>query len=284
MNIDQYSVFLLIIVLVTLRTIALKKIAEWVSPENTAFIIGAGTFLTCLFLLPATLTHGISTLSDFLTPIGIAAGLGKGVLLGMMLIAQQNIIGQSLSATTYVFPLALGGIATIDMVTFGTPLTIGGIFSISLLFTAGILFTTVGHFNKMKTQSKFMFLIMILCVIGFALMDRVGIPRSGWFTYLLFTGIGNMLVIFFYKRNAISSVPFHLWVIISFAWVAPELFFNYALATYLPVSYGYLAITLRIPLVMLISVLIYHEGKLSEQIIFSFIALIAILFMFVEKI
>ncbi|MGJ0625247.1 hypothetical protein ACR72M_13370 [Xenorhabdus bovienii] len=40
MNIAQYGVFLLIIVLTTLRTLALKKVAERVSPENTAFIKG----------------------------------------------------------------------------------------------------------------------------------------------------------------------------------------------------------------------------------------------------
>ncbi|CDG98513.1 conserved membrane hypothetical protein [Xenorhabdus bovienii str. puntauvense] len=283
MNIAQYGVFLLIIVLTTLRTLALKKVAERVSPENTAFIIGAGTFLTCLSLLPVAITTGISTPSDFLNLTGISAGLMKGVLLGIMLIAQQNLINKSLSSATYVFPISLGFIALVDILIFGSNLTFASILSINLLFVAGILFTMIGHIKSMHRRSKLMFFIMIFCVIGFAIMDRTGIPTSGWFTYLLFTGIGNIFVVFFYQKNKFSFVPLKFWLSISIIWVLPELFFNYAIATYLPVSYGYLAITLRIPLLMLISVLVYREGKLSEQILFSFVAVIAILLMFMER-
>lgn len=273
----------MIIFAVTVRTLALKKIAETVSPEKTAFIIGIGTFLTCLFIFPLATIVKIASLSDFLTVQGNLAGLGKGILLGCLLIAQQNLIGKSLSATTYVFPLATGGIALSEMLVFGTHLSLGGILSITVLFLAGILFITVGYLGGMSKKDKVLFLLMVLCVIGFAMMDKTGIPLSGWYSYLLITGLGNMLVIWV-GRGAGESVPLKTWIYISVVWVIPELFFNYTLATYLPVTYGYLAITLRIPVLMLISVLIYKEGRLSSQMLFSIVALIAVLILMVDKI
>lgn len=275
MNSAQGLCFLLILLTVTVRTLALKKLASRVSAEKTAFIIGTGTFVSSLLFFPLAVRMNMASLSDFLSLEGNLAGLGKGVLLGSMLIAQQHLIGRSLSATTYVFPLATGVIALMDTLLFGVPIALGGGLSIGLLFCAGLLFCSVGHLGAMSTKDKILFLFMVLCVSGFGLMDKMGLPASGWYSYLLLTGLGNMLTVGL-ATGARDPVRLRIWLEITLVWIIPELLFNYALAVYLPVSYGYLAITLRIPLLMFIAVWIYQEGRLTSQLAFSAIALFAV--------
>lgn len=272
----------LILFTVTARTLALKKIAGRVSAEKTALIVGVGTVVSCLIGFPLAVRAHVASFSDFLSLTGSAAGLGKGILLAGLLIAQQRLIGKSLSATTYVFPLATGGIALMDTLLFDAPLATGGILSIGLLFCAGALFTTVGHLGAMPTQDKALFLFMVLCVVGFGLMDRVGLPASGWYSYLLLTGLGNLMTVGLAKGPR-EPVPLSVWLGVTLVWVLPELIFNYALAVYLPVSYGYLAITLRIPLLMFISVWCYHEGRLPSQMAFSTVALLAVCLLIWDK-
>lgn len=282
MNGTQSLCFVLIVLTVTARTLALKKLASHISAEKTAFIIGMGTFVSALLFFPLAVRMNMASLTDFLSLTGNLAGLGKGILLGGLLIAQQRLIGRSLSATTYVFPVATGGIALMDILLFDAPLSSGATLSIGLLFCAGLLFTTIGHLGDMSTQDKKYFLFMVLCVIGFGLMDKIGLPASGVYSYLLLTGLGNMFTVGIATR-ARDAVPLQTWLHITLVWVIPELIFNAALTTYLSVSYGYLAITLRIPLLMFIAVWIYHEGRLMSQMVFSAIALLAVSLLIWDK-
>jgi hypothetical protein len=70
---------------------------------------------------------------------------------------------------------------------------------------------------------------------------------------------------------------------VALIWIGPELFFNFSLAEILPVSYGYLAIALRVPIMLTPAVLFYREGKMSDQLIFGLISLLGTIMLFIER-
>jgi hypothetical protein len=272
----QIFVFTSIVVLITGRTLLLKHISSITSPRDAAVIMSTGTFLTCLLFMPIAIRSGALSITSLLSPAGMSAGILKGALLGGLLIAQQALIGKSLSATVYVFPLAVGIIAAAEMIIFSTPLAAGAIFGIGTLWASGLFFVLFGHLGSMASHHKLLFFGMVMAVVAFAVCDKVGIPVSGWYGHLFWTGIGSSLVTFaFHQRLPRASI--FMWVFISLTWAAPELFFNFSLSEIIPVSYGYLAISLRIPILMIFSVLYYKEGNVANQIIFGSASLIGII-------
>lgn len=273
MSVIQSFAFLAILLLVTVRTLAFRKMVDQIPPLSTAWAIGVGTSCICLLMLPVALATHLASFGSLLSVTGILAGLAKGVLLTLLLTVQQQIIGRSLSATAYVFPLAVGGIALLDYGMFGAQWSVGGLASIAILFAGGVLFSSFGELSAMPREDTGRFLIMVLAVVGFGLCDKLGIPSAGWYTYLLYTGIGNWLSarILLTQKPAISHTH---WITLALAWTVPELFFNFALSGILPLSYGYFAISLRVPLLMAIAHFFYGEGHARSQIFFGLLSLI----------
>lgn len=272
----QILVFISIVLLVTGRTILLRYISGITSPGDAAAIMSTGTLFTCLLLMPVAITSGILSIESLLSPSGVFSGMLKGVLLGGLLIAQQGLIGRSLSATVYVFPLAVGIIAAVEILVFSTPLSKGSLFGIGVLGVSGLLFFLFGHLGSMGSNDKLIFLGMIIAVVGFAICDKVGIPASGWYGHLFWTSVGSSLVTFVFRQR-IPRAAFFTWILVSLTWAIPEFFFNYSLSGIIPVSYGYLAISLRIPILMLFSALYYKEGSVVSQLIFGIVSLLGII-------
>jgi hypothetical protein len=273
LSIIQSITFLTIVLLVTARTLLLRNLADKVSPQATAWAIGAGTTCVCLLLLPVAWVSGTVSLSSFLNLTGIVAGLAKGVLLTLLITVQQQIIGRSMSATAYVFPVAVGGIAVLDDGLFNAQLSSGGLLSIVILFMGGLFFSVFGHLGSMPRKDTLRFFVMVAAVIGFAVCDKVGISSAGWFTYLLYTGIGNMLSAKMLLKT-LSPISLTNWALLALGWTVPELFFNSALSGTLPLSYGYFAISLRVPLLMAIAFLVYREGHGKNQIFFGLLSIV----------
>lgn len=270
----QAGLFFLILILVTTRTLIFKSVANYLSPNSTAWAIGSGTFVSTVLLLPIAHGSGVTSLAESLAWQGIASGVLKGMILTALLVAQQKLITKSLSATTYVFPVAIGLIGIMDAIIFKSPISLGGLLSMALLATAGIAFSLFGHLKTMDTSGKLMFIIMVISVVGFSVCDRIGIPASGWYLYLMYTGLGNMVsaALLFRKFPTIKWLP---WLCVALSWSLPELIFNYAISSSLPVSYGYLAICLRVPILMMVALLVFKEGRPTSQIIFGVFSMAA---------
>lgn len=269
----QTSVFLAILVLVTVRTLIFRRVAVSTAPAATALGVGSGTVLVCLIFLPFAWRANVADLGMLHNLAGIGAGLVKGALLTALLVAQQQLIGRSLSATTYVFPVALGAIAVLDVIMFGSTISVRGMFAISVLFLSGVGFMIFGHLGAMSFGDKKRFSFMIAAVVGFACCDKIGIPASGWYIYLLYTGLGNFLSAAVLMRHRVH-VGVSTWLIIALCWAIPELFFSFALSDILPVSYGYLAISLRVPLLMLVASFVFKEGQAAGQLAFGVLSLV----------
>ncbi|TDA45782.1 hypothetical protein [Burkholderia pyrrocinia] len=279
MNSVQAEFFLAILALVTVRTLLFRRVANNIDPDATSLIVGLGTVVSCLGLW-LILTAAGRAPAPHLSGVGIGAGLVKGALLATLMGMQQRLISRSLSATAYTFPIAVGIIAVVESFAFGTHLTPGGVAAIAILFAAGVGFAMFGHLASMGVDDKRRFAWMIVIVVGFAVCDKIGIPRTGWIAYLFWTGIGNFIAAWAVRRKlfGIRLLPL---LGVGAIWALPELFFNFSLQTILPVAFGYLAIALRVPLLMGVSAILYGEGKLREQLVFGVVATIgvAILFM-----
>ncbi|MBR9902614.1 MAG: hypothetical protein GYB15_01460 [Gammaproteobacteria bacterium] len=272
----QIFFFISIVVLITGRTLLLRHISSFTSAGDAAIIMSGGTLFICLLFMPAAVLSGSLSIESLLSPAGVSAGMLKGFLLGGLLVGQQVLIGKSLSAIAYVFPLAVGIIAVVEVIIFSTSLSAGAIFGIGTLWVSGLFFVVTGHIGSMAAHDKLLFLGMVIAVVGFALCDKIGIPISGWYGHLFWTGVGSFLCTFMFQRS-LPRASISLWILISLTWVVPELFFNFSLSGIIPVSYGYLAISLRIPILMIISSLYYKEGNMLTQMIFGAASLIGII-------
>lgn len=281
MSFVQGLAFLSILLCVTLRTLFFRSVASKALPKTTAWAIGSGTTCICLLLFPIAWVTGLANTDMLLNASGAIAGLTKGGLLTMLLVVQQQIIGRSVSATAYIFPIEIGAIVFLEYWLFGSQISGQGILSVLVLFIGGICFVIFGHLSFMPRIDKFRFYFMILAVIGFAGCDKVGIPASGWYVYLLYVGIGNWVSarFFIYEK---FGMRFGLWVMIALGWTIPELIFNFALAGTLPVSYGYLAISMRVPLLMIVAYFLYKEGRAKSQIFFGAIAFLGTVPLFIK--
>lgn len=276
MNTYQAVVFITIVALVTGRTMIFKSVAQRVPPNLTAWVIGSGTFVFTTAFFPLAQSAGVTQYGDLLSWQGAIAGLMKGVLLTVLLVAQQHLIARSLSATTYVFPVAIGLIGALDVLAFNGAVTPGAMLSMAILAAAGIAFALFGHLQTLDAAGKSMFGTMVAAVVAFAVCDRIGIPAVGWYSYLVYTGLGNMISAWFVCK-AMPRIRWLPWMTIALCWSIPELVFNFAIAGTLPISYAYLAISLRVPLLMVIATVVYREGRPTNQIVFGLISLIGII-------
>ncbi|QRR07519.1 hypothetical protein FPJ27_14480 [Burkholderia sp. MS455] len=270
----QAEFFLAILVLVTVRTLLFRRVANDIDPDATALCVGLGTVVSCVTVWSAltAVGHAPASQPDL---VGIGAGLVKGALLAVLMAMQQRLIGRSLSATTYTFPIAVGFIAVVEWGAFGTRLTLGGVAAIAMLFAAGVGFALFGHLTSMQAADKRRFAWMIVIIVGFALCDKVGIPRTGWLPYLFWTGIGNVLAAWLVRRK-LFGIRVRPLLFVGAIWALPELFFNFSLQTVLPVAFGYLAISLRVPLLLGVSSVLFGEGKLRGQLAFGVVAAVGV--------
>ncbi|MBU9560577.1 hypothetical protein SB397_26010 [Burkholderia multivorans] len=279
MSLVQAEFFLAILLLVTVRTLLFKRVVNDIDPDATSLCVGLGTVASCVALwsVLAVLSRAPALHSD---PGGIAAGVVKGTLLAVLMGMQQRLIGRSLSATTYTFPIAIGFIAVVESWAFGTRLAAGGIAAIAILFSAGVSFAMFGHLASMQAADKRRFAWMIAIVVGFAICDKVGIPRIGWLPYLFWTGVGNVFAAWCVRRR-LFGIRIRPLLFVGAIWALPELFFNFSLQTILPVAFGYLAIALRVPLLLGVSAVLYGEGKLREQLAFGAVAVVGVALLFI---
>ncbi|WP_175823854.1 hypothetical protein [Burkholderia sp. BCC0419] len=278
MSLVQAEFFLVILLLVTVRTLLFKRVVNDIDPDATSLCVGLGTVVSCTVLW--SILAAVGRAPDLHPHLGgIGAGLIKGALLAVLMGMQQRLIGRSLSATTYTFPIAIGFIAAVESWAFGTRLTPGGVAAIAILFAAGVGFAMFGHLAVMPAADKRRFAWMIVIVVGFAVCDKVGIPRTGWLPYLFWTGIGNVLAAWFVRRT-LFRIHVRPLLFVGAIWALPELFFNFSLQTILPVAFGYLAIALRVPLLLGVSAILYNEGKLREQLAFGAVAAIGVALLF----
>jgi len=275
LNTYQAVLFITIVALVTGRTMIFKSVAQRVPPNLTAWVIGSGTFVFTTAFFPLAQSAGLTQYADLFSWQGAVAGLMKGVLLTVLLVAQQRLITRSLSATTYVFPVAIGLIGALDVLAFNGAVKPGAMLSIAILAAAGIAFALFGHLQTLDVAGKAMFGTMVAAVVAFAVCDRIGIPVAGWYSYLVYTGLGNMISAWFLCKG-MPRIRWLPWMIIALCWSIPELVFNFAIAGSLPISYGYMAISLRVPLLMIIATVFYREGRPTNQIVFGLISLVGI--------
>ncbi|WP_157768224.1 hypothetical protein [Burkholderia ambifaria] len=280
MDLHQATCFLVILALVTVRTLLLKRSVDHVSPDMTALLAGVGSVVCCvLWWVGTAVFRQVPTFS--FNAVGTVAGLIKGGLLAYLMLVQQRLIERSLSAASYVFPIAVGLIAVVEACCFGTVLSRGAIAAIGTLFFCGLIFFRYGHLASMQRIDKRRFVVMILLVVGFGVCDKIGIPRVGWLPYLFLTGLSNGLVIGL-RRSRLTRVSLRHAVLLGGIWAVPELFFSYSLQVWLPVAFGYLAIALRVPVLMLISAWVYGEGRLREQLMFGLFAMVGVAMLFVR--
>lgn len=258
----------------------LKRAVDYVSPDTTAFLAGAGTLVSIAAWGGGYVAfHHVPVFS--FDRVGVLVGLLKGILLACLMLTHQRLIGRSLSVTIYAFPIAVGLIAVIEARCFDTSLSPGAIGAIGILFVSGLAFCHYGHLSTMTLTDKRRFAQLILLIVAFGVCDKIGIPKIGWPSYLLFTGVGTIAVTW-PARYRLADQSVRTALFIGGVWALPELFFNYALQAWLPVAYGYLAIALRVPVLMVISARTYGEGKMQEQLVFGLMAMVGVAMLFVR--
>ncbi len=206
----------------------------------------------------------------------------KGGALWFLFYNGQALMRQSLSAAKFVLPTALGFIAIINSV-LGEVLEIKEWVAALGLCALGIVFSLRGHLQELGAQGKLLFLKLIVISITTATLDFLIFKETNWYVLLLSTNF-LMLVISVCRR-----VPLEIWqkslfgrdsMLAGSVFSAGELLKFYLMVSVLPMTVVISAQVAILPVVLILSALLWEERGWKEQLIWGILSVSLLLLLF----
>ena len=277
MTMLQIFIGLLITFGMVLRPFLYKKCVEFY-PADLSSTFTSLWLLVALFITAPVLGH---LYWDYAWEITcspyLALSILKGILLCKMIKMQQIINKQSTSSSVFFgfIAIALGSL-TINIF-FNEGLALTKLICICALGILGILFVLIGDARNLPYKSKIYFILIILIVSSFTVIDHVAIPNVGWYSHLLFSSLAMFLMCFkagITKQDYLNIFRNKYIICAGIVYSASEFLIIYASINILPVSIVGIFLRLSAPIVMILSAYKYHEKSIKNQAIFGIIALV----------
>ena len=209
------------------------------------------------------------------TPYLVILLLCKGSLLWLLFHDSLSLAEKSLSAHSYYLPTALGAIA-IGNSFLGEHLNWWEwIAAIGLCF-AGILFSLRGHLQELSLKEKLLYFKLVLLSIATGLLDQAILIQTNWYVLLSIT---NFILLIF---CAVRTRDFQIWksalshkmaIITGIVFTSRELLKFYMMVSILPMSVVLSAQVAVIPVVLVLSALIWNERSWKEQTVWGLVSL-----------
>lgn len=265
---------IIILAMFVLREFVYKPVADKYPPA-VAMIADGG-----VGLLLALITLYSAKQPLILHPV-LLSSLLSGVLLSYQVKFFQMVRKESLSANSYILLVALG-IGVILNYFFGERLNVWQYVVVIAIAVAGYGFFK--YFVKdLSAEGRKAWLIALLLTSIVVACPTFELAYTNWVSVFLARNIGNVLtdVYEFYKCQRTQTVKIHLdlpILVLSMYAMLFELACMYA-NPILGVTTVLVLKRAGIPIIMLISFLVYHDGKKREQIVFASLAgLLAVLY------
>jgi len=206
----------------------------------------------------------------------------KGGVLWLLFYNGQVLTRQSLSAAKFCLPTALGFIAIINGF-LGEVLEIKEWVAALGLCVLGIVFSLRGHLQELGLSGRFLFYKLVGISIISATLDFVILQDTNWYVLLFVTNI-FMLVACVFRKNSFalwkSSLLRKETIIAGSVFSVGELLKFYLMVSVIPMTVVISAQVSIIPVVLILSSVLWGERGWKEQLLWGGLSLSLLLLLF----
>lgn len=195
----------------------------------------------------------------------------KGGFLWMLFYNGQVLTRQSLSAAKFFLPTALGFIAIINYF-LGEVLTSKEWVAALGLCGLGVVFSFRGHVQELGIEGRFLFYKLVVISIIAASLDFFILSETNWYVLLLTTNIFMLFVCLLrkIKRDVWKKALFRKEAVMAGSvFSAGELLKFYLMVSILPMTVVISAQVAVIPVVLILSSVIWGERGWKEQLLWG---------------
>lgn len=267
---SQIIFMVALFILALVRALYMRRHAMASSPYESCNTVGGWYILAPLLALP--LFHDIAVSAYELLiemPYLIVIGLLKGVGFWGMIYSGQIMRRTSNSSAGFFGFICIGLIAVGNSI-FGEDLTMPQWVSVVCLFLMGLYFYSRGHLSTQSSFVKLLFMFQILIGVMFGMIDHYFLTHCNWYALVVLTGLGMVLMAVSFGRMKISQVlksvkspkTAGLGIVLSLI----EMTVLSIFVTHLPVTLGWVAMTLASVAVMVIAAVFWGEGRWQQQL------------------
>ncbi len=206
----------------------------------------------------------------------------KGVFMWWGVLKNQNLIEKSLSASSFIFPLSLGLIAIFNSF-LGEDLAVKEWIAVLGLCVIAFSFFMYGHMRELSFHGKGLFIKLVMLTIILAVIDQIILTHTNWFLLLILSNM-TMLV-----TGLVASRCFNIWkaaflnigsVLAGGTFAVSEMLKFYLMVSILPMSVVLSAQASTIPIVLVLSALIWGERGWKEQALWGLLSMGFLLLLF----
>ena len=199
----------------------------------------------------------------------------KGVFLWLLFSQKQQLNKMSLSARNYTSPVAIGLIVFTNAA-FGEQLATTEFIAAMGLCALGLTFAFKGHLQDLPPNGKTLFGAAVLLTVACATLDHILLTHLNWYVLLVVTNfilLGVVLV----QRGGVghlrTSLTSPLAIAAGVLFATTELVKFYQTVTYSPVTVVVTVQSATIPVLLILSALIWQERTWREQGLWGLLAL-----------
>jgi hypothetical protein len=274
---NQLIVMFILLLCAFSRPIVLRPVAKMRRAGDAAYFIGLWMCIGALVMLPLFWNEVVyaSKLSPFIWLVS----LFKGFTLWACIVLMQMIRTHSSSSAEFRGMMTIGILACMNIY-FGEVLSLLQWLSVGLLFVLGVVFTLKGHLSSLPAKYKWMFLALIFISALPGVTDQIVLTKAHWYIHFALSGVGIFITSLFYGRSRMSlreRFSDKSAMLAGITWLVSEAIILSLLVTYIPVTLGVMAMTMSVPLTMLVSAVFWDEGHWKEQVLIGGVSYLAIL-------
>jgi len=276
------NLLLLVFVCLALaRPLLYKKVSMALDHESGPIFTSVWVVIGLLVVFPwygHLLTETIGDMPAYLWGLLVL----KGVFLWLLFYNGQALTRQSLSAAKFFLPTALGVIAIIN-VFLGETLEVQEWVAAFGLCVLGIVFSLRGHLQDLERSGKFLFYKLVCISILSASLDFIILKEVNWYVLLFTTNIFTFAVCVL-RRNSLSLWKGALFrkeaVLAGSVFSIGELLKFYLMVSILPMTVVISAQVSIIPVVLILSALLWGERGWKEQLLWGVLSASLLLLLF----
>lgn len=252
------------------RALYMRQQALVSTPFESCNSIGGWYVLAPILLLPIFMEEAQAVQAILVdNPYLILLGLLKGAGFWGLIYCGQIIRRTSNSSAGFFGFLCIGVIAAGNAI-FGEELTLPQWFSVSALFAIGLYFYFKGHLSTQTPFVKLLFLIQVCIGSMFGLVDHFFLTHCHWYGLVFLSGVGMLTTACLFGRRSSFQV-----FMAPFKWntaglgvfqTATEMVILSLFVTYIPVTLGWVAMTLAAVAVMVVAAVYWGEGRWQQQL------------------
>lgn len=280
---SAYILLGILVILALARPLLYKKVSMTLDHDSGPIFTSVWVLIGLLIVFPF---YGGLLLENwqlvFFNPLLLGLLILKGGFLWFLFFNGQVLTRQSLSAAKFVLPTALGLIAIINSF-LGEVLETKEWIAALGLCVFGIIFSLRGHLQDLGNKGRFLYFKLVGISIICATLDYLILLDTNWYILLLSTNFLMLMIAFFRK------IPAQTWksalfqkeaMLAGSVFSAGELLKFYLMVSILPMTVVISAQVAVIPVILILSSVIWGERGWKEQFLWGVLSVGLLLLLF----